>query len=188
MNNKWFFWVAWALWIATLLASFARADLADVPKEVRQENYVKKCPDCGEEHDRFPGSCVHASTITMLRWHGMDELADWWRENYHSGETLHGLTSKLDEAGLKYAFTDTGDVSFIEWAVRNRLVVGLAYKPSHWINLVDLTDEHAVLLDNNRIGEYEYIPRAEFEAAWKNQFWGVAVVLVYEPSPPWPRR
>ena len=50
--------------------------LADVPPQLREPNYSPE----GQ------GSCVHASTITLLRWQGQDELAEWWRANYHSGE------------------------------------------------------------------------------------------------------
>lgn len=152
------------------------AKLADVPVEMRQENWAPY----GE------GSCVHASVVTMLRWHGMDELAAWWRDTYHSGETATGLLDKLDQAGLKYAYTDTGDVAFLEWASRNRLVVGLPYTPAHFMNLVDLTSTKAVLLDNNSTDKYIYIDRDVFLNAWKNRYSGFAFVLVYPPQPPWP--
>ena len=41
------------------------------------------------------GSCVHASTVMVLRWSNNLELAAWWRKTYAGGESYNGLTSKL---------------------------------------------------------------------------------------------
>ena len=41
------------------------------------------------------GSCVHASTVMVLRFSGNTELAAWWRKTYSGGESYNGLTSKL---------------------------------------------------------------------------------------------
>lgn len=152
------------------------SDLADVPVELRQKNWLHQ----GE------GSCAHASTIVALRWINLPEMADWWKTNYGGGEYFSRLTERMDSAGLRYVATEDGDFRVLEYAARNRLVVVLPYKPAHAINLVDLTPTHAVLLDNNRPGEYEYVPRAEFDARWTQEFGGVAICLIGTPAPPWP--
>src|SRR5687768_14605354 len=41
----------------------------NLPRELREPNWGG-------------GSCVHASTVHLLRWQGHHELAAWWRANY----------------------------------------------------------------------------------------------------------
>lgn len=149
--------------------------LADVPPQLRQPNYSP----FGQ------GSCVHASTVTILRWQGQYELAAWWKANYHSGEYAGRLIERLDAAGLKYAYEDDGDIRFLEWCARNRQVAGIFYFPRHAVNLVDFNETHAVLLDNNRTSDYIYIPRAEFIRNWRG-YGGFAWTLVYNTPPPYP--
>lgn len=151
-------------------------DLADIPPELRQPNYSP----------HGSGSCVHAATITLLRWQGLDEMADWWYDQYHSGEYADRLIERLEYAGLRYAVAEAGDTEFLEWATRNRFSAGIFYKPYHAVNLVDLTDKYAILLDNNNIGEYEYVPRETFLRKWKNQYGGFAWTIVYSPPPKTP--
>lgn len=150
--------------------------LADVPPQLRQPNFSPY----GQ------GSCVHATTITLLNWQGQDELAKWWKENYHSGEYAERLINRMESAGLQYAYTDTGDEAFLEWATRNRMASGIFYFYRHAVTLVDLNDTEAVLLDNNRTGEYIRIPRAEFLWNWKNEYGGFAWTVVYGSPPPYP--
>ncbi len=91
----------------------------------------------------------------------------------------------MEEAGLRYAYTKDADVAFLEWATRNRLGVGIFYFPRHAINLVDLNEHEAVLLDNNRPNEYIRVPREEFIRAWRG-YGGFAWTVVYGPPPPYP--
>lgn len=165
-----------------LSCSVARAqhwtDLADVPQDLRQPNWIGTA---GE------GSCFHASIVSALNWLGQDEMAAWWKQTYSNGEYARRALERLDAAGLRYVFTQSGDIAVLEYAARNRLIVTLPYKPYHAINLVDLTATHAVLLDNNSVGQFEYVPRAEFEQRWRQEFGGIAIVLLGTPAPPWPR-
>ena len=158
--------------------------LADVPPELRQKNYHREYDRAG----RPIGSCVHASVINMLRWHGHWEMAEWWRKAYCSGDYMDRLVRRLNHAGLKFAHTSNGDEEFLEWASRNRLLIGLPYYPAHFINMVDFTDTHAVLLDNRWPHVYIKVDRAEFLHKWKHEYGGFAVVLVYTPPPPWPKQ
>jgi hypothetical protein len=148
--------------------------VVDLPEAMRTKNYKG-------------GSCVHASTINCFKWHGLDEMAEWWRQNHGYGEYAERLARKMDEQGLKFAYVTNGDPAFIEWAMRTRRCCGIGYKPSHAINLVGLTKTHAILLDNNATHRYEYVPREEFFRRWKG-FGGWAWALVYDPPAPRPRR
>lgn len=175
--------------VATLLGG-ETFDLAHVPPAFRTDNWEGDdqfwCPNCREMHGE--GSCVHASTITMLKWFGLEEHAKWWRENFNSGETETRLLKKLEASGLPYAFTTDGDPAFLEWCARNRLVVGIFYKKAHAVNLVDFTDRFAVLLDNNNTDGYEYVPRDTFVRKWRTEFQGFAWTFVKNPPPPLPVR
>ena len=176
-----------AIFLATMLLCAAASgqtpgkvirDLADVPPQLRQPNW--------EAADGM-GSCVNAATITILRYLGLEEQAAWWRENFEGGEWGTSHISHLEESKLLFAYTDTGDPAFLDWAARNRLVVGIFYKPRHSINLVNLGMDYAVLLDNNNTGVYEYVPREEFLRKWANEYDGFAWTFVYSPPPPWPK-
>lgn len=153
--------------------------LADVPPQLRQPNWNAA---------NGQGSCVNASTITLLRWLGLEEHAAWWRDNYEGGEWDTSHISHMTASGLKFAYTDTGDPAFLDWVSRNRLGAGIFYKPRHAINLVDLSQEWAVLLDNNRPGEYEYVPREEFLTNWRNEYQGFAWTFIWSPPPPLPKQ
>lgn len=151
----------------------------DLPPALRQENWGG-------------GSCVHASTVSLLRWQGQHAMADWWRAQYSGGEYAGRHAKRLEAAGLRYAYTWSGDVAFLEWCVRTGRGAGIHYKTRHAINLTGLDAEYAYLLDNNatdypeRHGTYERVPRATFERRWKERG-GIAWTLVYTPPPPIPR-
>jgi hypothetical protein len=161
------------------------AQLADVPQELRYHNW-------GEE-----GSCAHASVCSALQYHSQPELAEWWRSTYSEGDTIYGVREKLDAAEVPYAYTDTGDIEFLEWAVRNRMCVILFHVPNlHCVNLVDMDDRTVTLLDNNSEWVYLTVSREWFWNQWmfvgkrdeksiNSRGW--AVVLMYNPMPPWPK-
>ncbi len=149
-------------------------DLAmDIPVELRRAN-------------RDGGSCVHVSNENLLIWQGMYQTAQWWASQYKGGEYSGRLISRLEAAGLRFAYTQTGDEKFLEWTVRTRRGAGLFYKPSHSINLVHLDKDYAYLLDNNNRKEIEKVPRDTFMRKWKHDFGGFAWTLVFVPAPPLP--
>jgi len=151
----------------------------DLPAELRQANWGG-------------GSCVHASTVSLLRWQGQYAMADWWRQQYSGGEYAWRLVQRMEAAGVRYAYTTSADVNFLEWCVRTGRGAGIFYKPQHAINLVGLDDQYAYLLDNNytdrpeQTGVWERVPRATFERQWLG-YGGVAWTLVYAVPPPVPR-
>ena len=142
-------------------------------------------PLAWREQNYGSGSCVHASTIMLLRWGGQHELADWWRNNHRGGEYADRLHRKLDAANLRYAYTTTGDVSFLEWAINTRRGAGITYFPNHYVLLIDLTETHATILDNNELNKLIKIPRETFIRNWRN-YGGWATAIVYDPIPPLP--
>ena len=156
----------------------ATAVAMDIPPSLRTENWGG-------------GSCVHASTVSLLRWQGQHEMAEWWRANYIGGEYSDRLIKRMEAANLRYAYTLDADMRFLEWCVRTGRGAGLFYKPNHAINLVGLDAEYAYLLDNNdvsrpeRTGEWERVPRSEFERRWRG-YGGFGWTLVYQPPAPIP--
>lgn len=150
----------------------AEVPTVNLPLEARQKNWGG-------------GSCVHASTVMCLRWQGLDEMADLWRKTYSGGEGSSGLNSKLEKNGLRYAYTTSGDVAFLEWACRTRRGSGITYGGNHYQLLVHLDNERAGILDNNAIHKINWVPREQFIRAWKG-YGGWACTVVYSPAPPMP--
>lgn len=172
-------------------ASFASVFGSPVPAGIPQ-GVVMDLPLALRQANWGGGSCVHASTVSLLRWQGQHQMADWWRRNYSGGEYSYRLVQRMEAAGLRYAYTDQGDLRFLEWAVRTGRGAGILYKPRHAINLVGLDQTYAYLLDNNSVdydvrrGHWERVPRAEFERHWRSRG-GFGWTLVYDPPPPLPR-
>lgn len=134
------------------------------------------------------GSCVHASTVMLLRWQKLFDVAEKWRRTYSGGEYSSRLIERMEAAGLRYAYTLDGDEAFLEWCIQTRRGAGIFYKPSHAINLVGLDKNYAYLLDNNYPNRpeqqgYERVPRAEFMRRWKQDYGGFAWTVVYFPPP-----
>ena len=147
------------------------------------EHPVMNLPVAARCRNYAGGSCVIASTISLLRWQGLDELAERFRRLYSGGQSADSLHAKLDANHLRYAFTTRGDVRFLEWAIRTRRGAGITFYPMHFVNLVDLTPTHVVLLDNNCVERYITLPRREFEDRWR-AYGGWATTVVYAPAPP----
>lgn len=138
------------------------------------------------------GSCVHASTVSLLKWQGQYEMADWWRETYIGGEYATRLVNRMEQAGLRYAYTSEGDMQFLEWAHRNRLGAGLFFFPAHAINFVGMDDKYVYLLDNNNVsypedrGHYRRIDIGTFRRKWRDYYGGFAWTIVSLSPPPPP--
>lgn len=150
---------------------------ANVPPHCRQSNWSYRSPN--------DGSCVHASLMSLLRWQCQPKLADWWGKNHGGGEDPDSLCPQLDKAGITYAMTfNEGDVEFLEWACRTRRGCEVAiYGRAHMVDLVGLTKEWAVILDNNATGSFIYVPRETFINEWLwSDSW--AVCPMFDPCPP----
>jgi hypothetical protein len=149
----------------------------DIPDRWRRRNWIG---------DRGQGSCVHASLVHLLHWQGRHELADWWQKRYANGETADGLAAKLENAGVRFAETRSGDETFLEWALRTRRGTAVVVQNgAHMVNLVGLDRQMARILDSNAPERIQEIPRAEFLREWKTSG-GWAVTPVGTPPPPSP--
>lgn len=145
------------------------------PHALRQENWLG---------DRRQGSCVWASTITLLHWQGQHDLAEWVRRTRGNGEWPENWSRQMDAAGIRYAMTTDGNVEFLEWAVRTRRGAAVTVLGgAHMVNLIHLDDRWACLLDNNNPATHLWVPRDRFLAEWHaSRGWGLTVV--YSPYPP----
>lgn len=119
-------------------------ELAEIPYEWRQENWGT-------------GSCVHATSITLLNWQGEYEAAAEWKRLYSGGEATAQSphTNKMDHLGLKYVVTNDGDEDFIQWALESRRGCGVACPRGHCVAWVGLTEHDGqrwiTVLDNNHV-------------------------------------
>lgn len=144
----------------------------DLPVELRCANYAG-------------GSCTHASLISLLRWQGLDEVADYWRRHYSGGAYVTDLAAIAEPWGLRYAYTTDGDAEFLAWCSRTRRGAAIYYYTNHSVTFAGYRDGEAVLLDNNRTGRLIRIPKETFLANWRS-YGGGALTVVYSPSPPRP--
>jgi len=149
----------------------------NLPLSLRQHNWIG---------NRGEGSCVWASTITLLRWQGRYQMADWIRQHYGNGEVPDDWAEKMDRAGIRYAYVTNGDVRFLEWCIRTRRGAAVTVLGgAHCVNLVHLDGTWAALIDNNAPMNPIWIPRKRFIAEWKASY-GWALTVVYAPSAPLP--
>ena len=152
--------------------------VVNIPSDLRQENWLG---NLGE------GSCTWASTISLLRWQGRYNTADWVRKNRGNGEWPEHMATALDDAGIRYAYTIRGDVEFLEWACRTRRGCGITVNGgSHMVTLVHLDSEWAAILDNNSIEKFIWVPRESLISEWQSSY-GWAVAVLYTPPAPLPQ-
>lgn len=152
--------------------------IVNPPTQDRQKNWL------GNQRE---GSCVWASTITLLRWQGRYQTAERIRQKYGNGEWPDDWMAKMEKEGVRYASISNGDEKFLEWACRTRRGAGVTIMGgAHMVNLVHLDKNWACLLDNNNTGRYRWIPRKAFMAEWKASY-GWALTVVYSPAAPLPQ-
>lgn len=154
--------------------------VVNLPLALRQSNW---------RGSRGEGSCVHASMISLLRWQGRYEMADYWRDHYGNGEYADRFAERLDREGIRFAYTaQENDVSFLEWACSTRRGCNVTVRGgAHMVTLVHFDSENAGILDNNDIVTFKWLTREEFLDDWfSSGSW--AVTPVYSPAPPLPAR
>ena len=66
--------------------------------------------NCLQRRACFP---LTVAMISLLRWQGRYNTADWVRKNYGDGEWPEDLAKKLDRANVRYAYVINGDVKFL---------------------------------------------------------------------------
>ncbi|MBL9123030.1 MAG: hypothetical protein JNG90_05320 [Planctomycetaceae bacterium] len=132
------------------------------------------------------GSCYHASIQQVMVMQGFGDEALEYRAKYAHAASTNTIADNLDREGFRFAYTDRGDVGFLEWCMRTRRAAAITYFPRHAVTLVHLDQQNAMLLDNNRVAQYITIPRDEFLHRWRHEFGGGAITVVYHPVPPLP--
>lgn len=154
-------------------------EIAEIPVAYRQKNWS----DGG-------GSCVHATTITLLKWQGMYEAAAEWKRRYGGGEATAQKphTDKFDDLGLKHVETNDGDEDFIRWALLTRRGVGVSAYSGHcltWIGL-EIKDgvEQIVELDNNDTNHPKWRLWSVAVPQWKNEGHGHGFTFTNGKIPP----
>ena len=156
----------------------AERPTVNVPLAMRQSNWLGT---------RREGSCVHATMISLFRWQGRFNTADYWRRAFGNGSYPEDLAEKFDRAKVRYAYVTNGDVRFLEWACRTRRGCGITVRGgAHMVALVHFDAKWAGILDNNKIEKIIWIPRETLVAEWKASY-GWAVAPVYTPAAPMPR-
>lgn len=157
--------------------------VANLPKNLHTRNWTDR---------GGAGSCVHASTLIIMRWQGQYQLADWWRKKYAGGETAQSITNYYTRNRLPFACTLNGDPAFLVWASQTRRGAIVWWKPYHCCAFVGISvidgKEYAIIQDNNRPGTFEKTPLDEFIRKWRG-YGGFACTLLLSPphSPiPWP--
>jgi hypothetical protein len=148
------------------------SNLIDLPPEMRTSNYAG-------------GSCMHAAIQDVLKWHGLNEAADWWRDNLSGGYSVSEGARQLEEMGFQFAYTTDGDEELLEWCSRNRHGAAIHYYTMHAITFRGYANGYAYLTDNNRTDAEIEVPKSEFVRNWKG-YGGAALTVVYSPAPPVP--
>jgi hypothetical protein len=147
---------------------------ANLPKAARQENW--RGPNGN-------GSCVYATTVSLLRWQGQDNAAERIQQ-YGGGADYATLEKVLQRENIKYRSCDDGDESFLVWACQTRRGCGVVIdEGQHFVALVGMTDRYVQVLDNNSVEHFIWIPRAAFLKQWRNAG-GWAFTVMYSPVPP----
>jgi len=157
---------------ATAMTGWA-VPYCDLPAAYRVRNYAG-------------GSCVHASMETILHWQGQHELAQWWRANYAGGEYTDRLHRRLDEAGVRFAFTTSRSAEgweFLRKCCALRLACAVNLPQGHMQTLVGMDERAMYVIDNNGPGTIDVWTHAEFARMWTG--WAVTVVGQAPPPEPW---
>ncbi len=141
----------------------------DVPVALRQLNYGP--------------SCAHASLIVVLRMQGHYRMARWWRQTYYGGEQSWQLAERVERAGLRFAYTNTGNERFLDWCAETRRCAVIWYYTRHAVTFAGYRNGQAVIIDNRWPERDVLIPKDVFVQNWKN-FGGFALTVVYTPPPP----
>lgn len=148
----------------------------NLPASLHQRNWVGP---------RGEGSCVHASIVNHSRGLNLYEFGERWRATYSDGEYDSRLRSRLDAAGIDYAFTLKADPRFLDWCSMTNRGAILWWKPSHCCAFEGWVDrdgqQYAAILDNNSPGRFELTPREQFIRLWAG-YGGFALSFTSDPA------
>jgi len=147
--------------------------VVNLPETLRQENYNN-------------GSCVWATTVSLLRWQDQYKMANWVRKARSGGVAVSEILQSMEKAGFRFSGTDNGDVAFLEWACQTRRGAAIViHGGAHMVALVDMNQKRVCILDNNDIKRYKWMDREAVIKDWKKSG-GIAFTPVYSPTSPLP--
>lgn len=154
------------------------------------------------------GNCVWTSIHHCALYHSVPALEEFPKWLIAAGIPGGGSPGKVADLipqiarsrGLPvpdYIQHTGGDAEFLKLALRTGRYVAVTYAGSdgvyysggvdHMVNLVHLSDQWAVIMDNNNPGKYLWMTPNEFLARWRARGGGWALVLLAPPPPPIPR-
>jgi hypothetical protein len=135
-----------------------------IPPAKRVQNYGRN------------GACLYAAAEDLLRWQGLDKEADYWRRHFRGGANAEDVARIAERRGLDYAWTESGDESFLDWCAARRLGAAIYWLVDNphdhaivfcgWEDTGGASGTQAVLLGTNR-PEIVRMPRAEFLRVWR---------------------
>jgi hypothetical protein len=168
-----------------LSAMFVETPAANVPSKLRQKNW----PDRNGS-----GSCVIASSCSVLQWHNRPDLAAKFRKTYAGGQTEKTITDIWKAHKIPYIAPRTneeyGDPELLQWASDTRRAAIIWYFANHCVTFCGFSvhqgQEVAWLLDNNRIERFIPIPKKQFLTEWRGRYGGWAAVPLLTPAPSLP--
>lgn len=165
--------------VRALPAPSPEAPSANIPKELHQKNWL------GPSRE---GSCVYASLTAHARWQNNFALAAWARQQ-GDGEYASRLRQKLDQVGVKYAYTEQARAEFLDWCDNTRRGCILWWKPSHCCTFVGYVKKdgktYCAILDNNYPGKFELTERSQFLRLWAG-YGGFGLAVLGDPASPLP--
>jgi len=152
---------------------------ANIPPEDRTDNWKQY----------GTGSCCNASACIILQEHGLPKTAEKWREAYGGKAGLNDQYERAVEAGLGFAYTETGSEAFLDWgSSTNRKLACWWNGGRHCIVFYGWSKDgsKAYCVDPNSASEKQVLSRESFISQWQNAG-GVSFTLyAYASAPPEP--
>ena len=161
------------------------------------DDYLNRVPSQIPDHYRYhnyirnrEGSCVHASLATIMMYLDHAELANAWTDAFGGGELPNGLHKKLDESGIVYDSTTSGEELFLDSCMEVNQPCIVSFKTAHMCLLVGLDPNYlwtgdqwiinprpkAYVIDPNNPHKVESFSRSAFIGNWRsNGGWATTI-------------
>ncbi len=160
----------------------AETPAANIPTKLRWTNWADA---------KGSGSCVIASSCSLLEWSNRHDLAVKFRKSYAGGQTESSIAAIYRANGIPFIAPKTehdhGDPRILEWASETRRAAIIWYFDNHCVTFCGFGlhegAEVAWLLDNNRTARFIPIPKVEFLRNWRTKYGGFAAIPLLTPAP-----
>lgn len=138
------------------------------------------------------GSCHNAAFCDVLVSQNRLKMAAWWRANRGGATSTGELVRNAEAAGLRVAYTLSGDVAFLEQCSKAKRATTLYWRWSgknsgglHAITFLGFRGGHAYVADNNSPTKTFKLTRERFLRLWRTAG-GDAVTYIGTPNTPRP--